>query len=426
MLNGLHLKIAIVAVVAFAAALATGTAGAVPDPNCVPNPLATPPASNISGLDACVHTFASVTNSNSPPVVMQKWELPDMDNATAGVQYVDNATAGGEQCILDPTTSTNTNTPCINDVGNDLPDKNTLQQGHFHHDADPLKSPGPENTTSGLFGGMVVEPNIDDKPSKRMIEIWAIVTDPVGGVGDIVSVQATVTCPGGSEILYPDVCPKKVSALDLTPALCDDLGDPLDSSSPRHAAENTGQLAHGKLDVQDCVQQAWRPYRNTFLLNNSQPWGKYETCIVAIDTQSNTSDPLCNFFTVKNVVAFKIDFVDVQYGTISPSVPKSVSPGNIENTGNADACVTVTFSEMKGKDFQNFITGFDAELKGEILDIVADDTVLDEPTNGLQFVTPLTSKVPQKIRFSIKPPAVLAEDLYQGTVDLSVKKCPGA
>ena len=386
----LILGLLVVAALPFVAVAGTS---ATPDPTCVP------PTPNDSQLNHCVHTLAQADGGAGAqrPVVLYKWELPDMDSTTPGMQYTDSTVGGGLTCP-------NNADGCINALGNDLPNL----KGNFLHNHDdgtvPRKAPGQ----------MQVRPNLDDKPEKRLMEIWAIVSDP-NGAADIDLVQAHIFEAGGA----------KKEFITLTNRPCTALGTPTGVTSPQHAAENTGQLAHGAVLIHECNKGQWRVYSGTFLLNNDQPDGKYTVRVDATDGEG-TGTVLENQFLVLNVVAFKIDFQTVNYGLIAAGT-RQVRPGNfvygdgiptIRNTGNDEACLSLDFSAMTGKVRQAQITGFDASLwvndPPELLKFIA----------GIpqQFVKPLPPKLDVQLDFSVDPPSPLPSDIYQGTVDLSVKK----
>jgi len=380
----------------------SGTVSATPDPTCA-TPRATTPAFNDSQVQHCVHTFAEVDGSASiqRPVVENKWELPDMDPLTAGMQYTNSLLGGG--------TCPDTTFGCINTLGNDTP----AATNAFHHAHDdgptPRKHPGQ----------MQARPNIDDKPGKRLIEVWAVVSDP-NGSADIQLVQAHI-------IQSNNV--KKGTAIPLGLRACTDLGNPTQVTSPLHAAENTGQLPHGKIDLHRCTKGGFRVYSGTFLLNNDQPDGKYRVVVNATDSVGTGAD-LVNQFLVQNVIAFKIDFTSVNYGFIAPG-SRQVRPGDtiygngvptIQLTGNSKSCLTLHFSKMIGKLRQGSITAFDASLWANGLAPAAPETKQFAASVPGQFLKPIQPKVPVQIDFSIKPPTPLPSDLYQGKLDLSIKK----
>jgi hypothetical protein len=421
-LSNLHWKLIAVAIVAFAAVLATGNASATPGPCEASTPPAQIPVGptdtggfiNDSDTIHCVTTNAFIPGgAGSAPSILNKFELPDMNSTTTGMQYITKGATGTQQCTYNTAVPpAPTNAPCVNAAGNDIPNKNTGEFGHFHHDADPCKF--------GTGCQMQVEPNIDDKPEKRLVEIWAIVKDDVGGISDIASVWAEVRDSAGVK--------KNGANIQLGLRACDDLGTEQNASSPYHAAVNTGGMPHAKLTLTDCTpQNLWRPYSNTFLVNNDQPYGKWTVCVFAIDQAGNTTNPkVCNQFNVVNVVAFELSFTKVSYGAISIGVPKSVSPGQVHNTGNAKACLTADFTPMRGKQSQLPIYEFDIDLAGEVKYFWTGPTPDPTRPNPQQLVTPLQPKVPVKIRFSIHPAAPLAQDTYWGSVNLSVKKCTPA
>ena len=369
-------------------------------PGC-PTPRATTPAFNDSGVQHCVQTVAELDGAASlqRPVVQNKWELPDMDPLTAGMQYT-NSLRGGGPCpnVVDG---------CISALGNDT----TAATGLFHHAHDdgatPRKHPGQMET----------RPNIDDKPGKRLIEVWATVGDP-NGVADIQLVQAQVRDSTGT----------KKGLVTLAPRSCGDLGNPNMVTSPLHAAENTGQLPHGKIDLHACNKLSFRVYSGTFLLNNEQPDGKYTVSVEATDGVG-TGPALVNRFTVLNVIAFKIDFTQINFGLLAPG-SRQIRPGNtvygdgiptIINTGNSEACLTLHFSKMIGKLRQGSITAFDATF----WTVTPPETVQFAAAVPGQFASLLRPKAPTQIDFSVRPPSPLPSDQYQGRLDLSIKKQAG-
>jgi hypothetical protein len=383
-------------------------------PACTAKPAENPNADgSVSFSDTqtpCVNTSAVVdpADPNNRPQVRNKFELPDMNPNVAGMQYTSAKVAA---CATPQLLA------CYDATGQDVPAKNTTDYAHAHDD-DPT---GPDKTDQ-----MMVRPNLDDKPSKRLIEIWAVVQDP-NGPTNIATVTATVCLPNAVACTGTE---KKIT-FNLTKQHCDLLGSPLDVHSPVHAAQNTGQWAHGKT----CDPKIDTVWTGTFYLNNDQPPGKYLVKVHGNDNKG--SGPVFeNHFEVLQTLGFKVDFHTLNYGVIAPGSRQTIAgdtvmepvvgtagppPANgikptIANTGNAKWCLQVQSTQMAGAVSQKLtpITNFAASLNH--------NTIKYSAASGWVNLGSVQSKQSAQLDFSVDPPAPMQSDTYQGKTDLRIVK----
>lgn len=359
----------------------------------------------------CVNTTASVDASDpaNRPTVRNKFELPDMDPNTAGMQY---STAKVPACATPQVVA------CYDTTGQDVAAKNSSPPAFGHaHDDDPA---GPNKTNQ-----MQVRPNLDDKPSKRLIQIWAIVRDP-NSLPSISSVTATVCNPGSTTCTGTE----KKTTFNLVKGTCDDLGSPLVVNSAVHAAQNLGVWAHGKT----CDPKVDTLWKGTFLLNNAQQPGKYQVKVRATD-EKGSGPFLTNSFEVLQTLGFKIDFHTLNFGIIAPGFRQSIAGDTImeqpvgtagpppasgikptiSNTGNAKWCLEVYSTQMAGAVSQKLtpIRRFSLALN---------HTDVKYSYDTWTQIGSVQKKQPAQLDFSIDPPTSMQTDTYQGRTDLRIKK----
>jgi hypothetical protein len=411
MLSSTFSKIMLVGVMALAALLVPGILSGQSTVHAAPT-CTEKPADNASSAGSvsfgdtdqpCVNTVAVVdpADPGNRPTVTNKFELPDMDPNTSGMQYTSAAVSA---CTTPQLAA------CYDVDGQDVPAKNTTDYAHAHDD-DPT---GPDKGDQ-----MMVRPNLDDKPAKRMIEVWAVVRDP-NGPGSIISVTTTVRDPNAA---------KKIT-FNLVKGHCDDLGAPTNVFSPVHAAQNTGQWAHGKA----CDPKVDTLWKGTFLLNNDQIPGKYTVRVHGNDNQGSGLD-LENSFEVLQTLGFKVDFNTLNYGVIAPGFrqtiagdaivdqtvgvagppPSSGVKPTIANTGNAKWCLEVYSTQMAGVVSQklNPINQFGAALN---------HNNVKYPAATWAALGNVQSKAAAQLDFSIDPPTFMQSDTYEGRTDLRVVK----
>ena len=371
----------------------TGTASAA-DPT--PTPTLVPAAS--------VDTGAVVTGGSSPPIVNEKWELPDMD-PTTGIQYC----FGQSGCQTD-----------LNN--NDI----------YDADDEPLMT------------GMQMYPNLCDQPEVRQIEFWIAAEDP-DGLGDIAAVWSDVweppteegTCLDGSN-------PIPVSGLtglwcwkyqvELDQVQCDEVGQYDDSVTPAIlvvgpallAAVDTDQvtMAEAQQIVIRCHKHEKNVYKAVQLLHHHQPAGTYAVIGSAQDWGAGLGI-LINYFQVMPIIGLQIDFTVVDWGSILPNQTDWVSGDEdlttpakptVKDCGNVNMAVGLHFSEMlKVGDASKKITSFDAKFMGDQRDFVA--------SVPQWFNTCAIPCHPKQLDLSIHPPDKLPPGVYAGTLDIYAAIC---
>jgi len=336
--------------------------------------------------DRSVPTSAEIIPSctGCAPTIEWKWELPDMDSNTAGIQY------------------------------------GTPTNAH-QHDDDIARSPA---TPPASHQMMQVAPNLEDLPEVRQIEYWVAVEDP-NGIADIASVWV--------DVYHPDETLKY--QLYLQPVTCDALGDKNTVGTPLEAAVHTGQMTATEADniVYQCGQLMKKVYHGVGTISKHQMCGEYPNPDYrvearATDQAGNASRPLINWFDVLCVTGLEVDFNQVNWGLISPNVTKwlpgdlvwDVPPDNkptVKNTGNHAMYLWLNFSKMVGASLHKEITSFDGMFFGQLIDPIVGTASPPNPAEAVCFNTGLGSNEIQKLDLSIHPGSIPA-DVYTGTLSL--------
>lgn len=308
-----------------------------------------------------VDTNAVINPSGTPPEVLYKWELPDMQPSDPfdGIQY------------------------------------GTAADPH-QHDDDMTQA------------GMQVAPNLEDEPETRKIEYWWVARDE-NGIDDITDGYVRVFHPDGSEKyqLHGEV-------VDCTYGL---LPDAL------HAGVHTDQLTQEQADliVEECGKNVVRIFRVVGDLSKHQPCGEYTVRAQAVDQAGNTDPtPLENTFDVLCVIGFEKDFNSVDFGEILPNTTKWVrgdqdmdTPDlpSVKNTGNTFMYLWLHFDPMIGADENKVIDQFDAQLNTQAIDpIFASE-------NHCFDLEPFGSNEVKQLDLSIHPGSIPG-DTYTGWLDV--------
>ncbi|MDP2948184.1 MAG: hypothetical protein Q8P22_01425 [Chloroflexota bacterium] len=323
--------------------------------------------------DPWVPTQANVSGADprNAPVIEWKWELPDMNDAAAGIQY-------------------------------DSP-------GDHDSSVFPATPPVSHNM-------MQVAPNLEDDPAPQLIEYWVAVQDP-NGLGDIQTVWVNVYEP-------PNVFKYK---LHLDRVTCNEatLGNWNLAGTVLGAAYETGQMTAAEAGniLYQCNQNNKAVYHAVGDISKHQPCGEYRVEAGVTDLAGNVGT-MTNWFDVLCVVGLEIDFDAVDWGGITPGVrdwvqgdwtwdrpPGGSVPPTVKNTGNTPMFVGLGFTEMVGYNFNQLITVFDARL----IDLAGDVTI--DPISTWTLVTfpnPLQSNEQAKLDVSIHPQWGLPADWYNG------------
>lgn len=357
--------------------------------------------------DQNVQTSAVVEGTSIAPEIECKWELPDMDSYTSGMQYEDEGGNHDDDPMM-PTPMY----PC------------DLDEGGY-----PAMDQGAHNMVQVLA-------NAEDDPTTKTIELWAAVDHEFGleAISDVYW-----------KIFHPDGEPK--IQVHGTKVDCEAYGDSVTDGTMFNAAHETGQISAEAIDNDDsglislCVQGDKAFYRSSFELSKHQPCGEYIVELHAVS--SGVESVLVNYLDVICFYHMEIDFeTSINWGAIQPGV-KDVIPGNltfnpsespsaptVKNTGNSGMQVGIHFDEMvqQGTTLPKIIDTFDACFG-------------DEPTTaGLQCVDPimaseqvwfgngedpdatphqvLCSNETGKLDLSIHPPTTLPSGQYIGSMDV--------
>lgn len=304
-----------------------------------------------------VDTNAVIDPNGTPPDVLYKWELPDMQSGVAGIQY------------------------------------GTVDDAHQHDDDMTL-------------AGMQVAPNLEDLPELRLIDYWWVVSDPNGN-GDIID--------GFIRVFHPDGTLKY--QLHGDPVPCTDLAASLEAAV--HTNQLT--QADADLIVEECGKNVLIVFRVIGDLSKHQPCGIYTVEAQAVDQAGNIDPtPLVNTFEVLCVIGFEKDFDSVDFGQILPNTTKWVrgdkdmtTPArpSVKNTGNTAMYLWLHYDEMVGASLGKIIDVFDAQLNVQPIDpIVASQNVCFD-------AEPFGSNEVKQLDLSIHPGSIPA-DTYTGFLDV--------
>jgi hypothetical protein len=336
---------------------------------------------------------ASVVTSGAPPIIECKWELPDADSNSVGIQY------GNDD---DPLTGAGF--PCDRGDG-------------------PTDLPFMEDNVQNVIQ---VLPNAEDLPEARKIENWVAVEHP-NGVDEIDDVFWKVIHPDGSFKLQ--VHGTRVEVADLG-----DLGSTSTPGTMWYAAHETGQVTTDAVHTSDfgmidlITQRQKDLWYAEWEISKDQMCGLYTIEVTAVAsgavaTMTNTLDIQC-FFNLE------IDFESVDWGTISPGGTK-VLPGDtnfgtadyptIKNTGNSGMRVGIKFSELVQDDVlgPKIIDTFDAAFGKsaqvlEWIDPIPADTEVWFNNESINQV--LCANQVGKLDLSVHPPSVVPSGTYSGTI----------
>lgn len=296
-----------------------------------------------------VVTKAEITGAGGDPYVLVKWEGPDMDAGSPGIQIVPNP-------------------------------------------AGPLPGQG----------------------GKTQIDVWAVVSDP-NGIADLSDVFFDIYHPDGTFKLQ----------IHMQPVPCEEAVELFGEAwsmgwiQPCDGCPWTLEEIAWMLDCNKLQAQLWH---GVWEYEIHQMDGWYNTCVTAVDSDGGTGS-CCNADTeIISIVQLGLDFSEVNWGQIKPSVPKWVagddifSPGDgkptVWNQGNNLASLRVHNSALVGSQWGKLITDFDVRLLGQTENYVASEWVT--------LFGPLIPCTPVQIEFSVHAPYGTPKDTYMGEIDLEI------
>ncbi len=355
--------------------------------------------------DPVLPTSAIVDGVGSVPHIECKWELPDMDSSTLGIQYTSPIHQHDDDMGIQPGPPI----PC--DLTRDATGAAT----------------GSPTMADNVHKMIQVKANTEDKPEERRIQLWMAVDHP-NGISNISDVFWQVYHPDGTEKI-------QVHGTKVPVAECAAYGNGTVDGTMFEAAVHTGQLSAGAVNdpnlgiVAKCAEQVKALYYAEFNLSKHQACGEYRIKATAVGASganvslTNYIDIICQFYLDK-------DFTAVDWGTISPGLTKVVSgdllmttPNNptVINRQNDGMGLRVVFSTMVGKNFGKVIDQFDACFGRSALTLLCIDPIFAPPGSADFGVAPaqvLCANEVGKLDLSIHPPSTLPSDIYAGTVTL--------
>jgi hypothetical protein len=174
-------------------------------------------------------------------------------------------------------------------------------------------------------------------------------------------------------------------------------------------------LEHGKQQLVELVGE----------MHYHQPAGDYLVEAIVVDEGGKTGT-LENRFKYISIVALKIDFALIDWGTVNvnqwnilygDSNMGTPTKPTVQNIGNDPAKLELTATEMLGQTFQKVITEFDAYMLGGHVEFPANTPTIIEDAAGPVLLPPCT---PTQIDFSVHPPSGTPEDLYEGDMNITI------
>jgi hypothetical protein len=379
-----------------------------------------------------VPTKGVIGTNGTGPVIECKWELPDMDSSTTGIQYTK---------IIPPATHG------VHD------DDMTIAPGPPVPCHGPGDTPATKPTQANLIHHMIqVAPNFENLPEQRQIQNWVAVDDP-GTVSDTfwqVWEPCTAATSAVCGAVYPGLAFKlQVHGTQLSLAECQALaGTSLTDGTMTEAAIHTGQVTKDSFDdlnkgmISLCNQSVKGLYHAEWPLSKDQPCGEYRIDATAVSVGGATTT-LSNFIDVLCTFQLKIDFAGNPTGTPPcagginfPSlVPGSTSTvggdllfappcdshPTVKNVGNDGMGLKLTYTDLVGAQFGKHIYTFDA-CYGRAPDATLKcfPSIINQPAQ----TTPTSPEIDTQVDFGTLPAQVLCANEL-GKLDPSVHPQPG-
>jgi len=265
----------------------------------------------------------------------------------------------------------------------------------------------------------------------RTVKFYVVVGDP-NGVADIASVDVTVRYPDGTEkyqlravrpawtvipwggLVDMDGDCTGDTAVDVAMAELDAQGR-ITYGPSQSLSSVLYDLEHGKQLLVELVGE----------MDYHQPSLDYTVEAFGTDAGGNSGDILTNYFFYISIVALRIDFTIIDFGTVNVCEWNIVygdadmtTPARptVQNIGNDPAQIVLHATPMVGAVQGKTIEDFDAELLGEHVEFVAcTDMVIPA------ILPPCT---PTQIDFSVHPPYGTPQDTYNGTMTITIIHAP--
>lgn len=304
-----------------------------------------------------VPTEAQINPAGSPPIVSYKFEVPDADSSTAGVQY--------------------------------------------DSDDGALGQPGAQ-----------IAPNLEDLPEVQQIAYWWFGTDN-NGIGDIIDAFIRVYHPDGS-LKYQRHANGRQPCSALGSATTPNTPLYAAVRSGQLTVAQTQDI------LENCGKNVLLPFMWVDEISKHQPAGDYTVYASLVDQAGNVTH-LQNTMQILPVIGLEIDFASVNFGEILPNTNKWVRGDmvfgagtlpSVKNTGNTNMYLSLRYDRMLGDALKKVIDVFDAKLNAQTYDPIPAGTTVcfnDEP---------LGSNEVGQLDLSIHPGSVPA-DTYRGRLYLS-------
>ena len=282
--------------------------------------------------------------------------------------------------------------------------------------------------------GTQISPN---PGAKKIVKFYAAVGDP-NGIDDISAVYIKVYHPDNSFKFQLDAIKPGWTIIPWS-GMIDMNGDCTGDTAVSTALDTLnaqGRITYGfdpvrganmtlatlKYDLQNNKQLLIELKGE---MDYHQPAGNYRVEAIVVD-KGGKSGILENFFEYLSIVALKIDFTKINWGTVNvcqwnilygdADMTTATKP-TIQNIGNDPAKICLHASEMVGKNFGKKILDFDASMLGGHIEFKAcTPTVIANGTAPVEL-PPCTST---QIHFSVHPPEGTPEDTYTGTMTITI------
>lgn len=385
--------------------------------------------------DEEVPTGAQVIAGVTAPHIECKWELPDQDPFTPGIQY---QSAPGLH---------NHDDDMVNDLGGVLPTTSPACSG-----PEVGELPGQPD---GVQNMITVLPYAEDQPEESKVQLWAAI-DHENGLDAISDVYWKVYHPDGSFKVqvhaWPEYNGGVIRADNGDTSACTSQGNWNVDNSMFHAAWATGQISSAAInDINNglialCQQEVKAFYYSEFEISKHQPCGEYKIELHAVS--NGAESVLTNYIDVVCFFDLWIDFSSVNWGSLQPGVDKAIAGDldpntpnrpTVKNRGNAGMFIGVHFTPLvqQGVAGPKTIDLFDAAFGRAPstlvhLDPIPASTVAwfdDDPATNPTFPLSgaeqlLCSNEYGKLDLSVHPPSTLPSGTYAGSVQILAKAAP--
>lgn len=281
-----------------------------------------------------------------------------------------------------------------------------------------------------------IEPN---PGTTKTVKFYVVVSDP-NGIDDVAAVYIKTYHPDGSFKYQLDAIRPTWTLINWG-GLIDMNGDCVGETSVPTALD--------QLDAQGRITYGFDPVRGATmtldtlkydLQNNKQilvelkgvmdyhqPAGLYTVEAIVVD-QGGKSGVLRNLFEYLSIVALKIDFTKINWGSVNVNAWNVLfgdedmgtpTKPTVQNIGNDPSKLQLRCTDMLGMNFFKKISRFDAKMRGGYVEFDANtNTIIVDPVTGNPVLLPPCT--PTQIDFSVHPPVGTPEDVYQGTMTLTI------